>query len=388
MKIILLLLAGMVFASSDISAQLTLSQTSYPSSVIGIDSLKKTNYNSSFPPLGAAVAGIWDMTVLTDTAPVYFAYRMPTSPYQFADSGVYSLGKFSYQGNGQSSITDTGILDYGINIQKIAYDLSSMTLGTTDSLFIPAQGTIYTRPHTKIAFPATYNSSWASSYSSDLNFEISLASLSYVHAPGIVRTYTTETDSVIGWGKMRVTDAAGFPSAYFNVLQVKTITHTTDSFFINGVPADPMVLIIFGLQQGQRDSTYEQYYYRQQEVTALAQVTFADNTFTQPKSAITHIQRLIPPDPISVKKANGQQDIKVFPNPVIDDCLFIEVPAAGTWDYQLLNSSGIAVMSGSLLAKGKIAQLLLPAYISQGIYSLRIYNCDRPFITKLVEVIK
>jgi hypothetical protein len=385
MKNIVPVVLGVLLCLSHAKAQDTLTQSSYPLSVIGIDSLKKTTYNSSFPVLTASVAGIWDMSVVTDTTPVFFSYRVPgAGSYQFSDSNTYALGAYSYKGNVESNINYPALFEYGINVFQTGYSLTPITLGPTDSLFIPLQTVTYSFPRTKIAFPAIYNTNWSSAYTSDFSFQISVSLLGLNHAPGIVRTYTTETDTVIGWGKMRVKDITGSPSLYLNVLLVKTAIANTDSFFINNSPAPASMLTTLGLTQGQHDTTYQQNYYRKGELTPLAQVNFKDATFAQPKSATTHVQRLADN---AVTDAVNDRNVTVYPNPVCGNLILLELPAqSGNWSYQLVDISGKVILDDQLRITGTHASFELPASVTPGVYHVVLNIDGRPYCVKEINI--
>ena len=177
-----ILFIAVLFSTFQLSAQIALVQSGYPASVIGTDSLKQTVSGSAFPVLAPQLGGSWDMSIVTDTTPVYFAYRVPTIVYQFADSNYYTLAGYAYQGNVQSSITSAGIYEYGINVLDTAYSISSITSGFTDSIFIPAQNADYSAPRLVVPFPAVYHSGWSSVYQFDINFQLSVALASLIHA--------------------------------------------------------------------------------------------------------------------------------------------------------------------------------------------------------------
>ncbi len=382
-RIVLFLICALL--TSRLKAQLTLDSMSYPGSVIGTDSLKKTTYNSSFPVLNATPNGSWDMSIVTDTTPVYFDYRVPTTIYQFADSNTYNFGMYKYYGNIQSNVTGSGILEYCNIIKKAQYSLTPLTSGAYDSIIINAQNSLYSPQRILIAFPATYNTSWTSIYQYDLNFQFTFLANGDTLAPGFVRTYTNEKDTVVGWGKMRVKDATGSPSDYLNVLQVQTMTVHTDSFFLNGVPFPGSLLTILGLTQGKKDTVYEQLYYRPQEVTPLAQVTFRDAAYTQPYKATTHIQRL---SAAGVENIIDEGNIKIYPNPDIGRELIIDVPGeGGKWSYEVFNISGQVLLGGELPTNGKSSRLvMLPASLSAGNYYIRIMHDKRQVAIKALTL--
>ncbi len=374
MKSVLRVLFVALLASQGVHAQITLTSASYPSSVLGTDSLKVTDSPSAYPVLAAAANGTWDMSVVTDSVPVHFLYRVAAGAYQYADSSLYDFGGFGYQGNVNCNITSAGIKEYGITIQQKAFSLASITSFTADSFVITGQNMLYTSPRTKIAFPATYHTSWVSSYSSDLNFQLSLLSATYAPNPGVARIYTTEKDSVIGWGSMRVKEEDGTPSPYHDVLQVQTMIIHTDSFFLNGSTFSTALLTFFHLAQGQKDTTYEQNYYRPQEVTALAQIEFNDAAYTQPYMATTHVQRL--KSNVGVENILDNSAVRIYPNPVVTNTISLQVPAmmTGQMTYDLIDINGRSAAKGVLNVNQSSATITLPSAIIPGIYYLKVNN--------------
>ncbi len=382
MKNLVMLLGFLMLVVHNLVAQIALDSMSYPETEIGTDSLKVTTASSLFPSFAPMTGGSWDMNIVTDSIPVFMGYRVPASaPYQFADSNQYNFAGFAYQGNLQSSIFSGGIFDYGRIIQKKSYNINSLTSGTNDSLIITAQNSLYSQEHFKIAFPATFNSYWSSSFHSDLHFSLTYILGGDTLAPGIIRTYTTERDSVIGYGKMSVKNASGSSSVFINVLQVRTIITHIDSFFLNGIPSS-IFADIFSVTQGQKDTIYEQNFYRQSEVTPLAKVEFRDAAFTQPYKATTHIQRLLN---VGVPETRVETKVNVYPNPVCGNLVYIEIPpCTGTPAYELVSMDGQKVLSGMLPANEPTAKLEIPASVAPGIYTLNLhFNGSSVYSTQL-----
>lgn len=371
------------------NAQIILTSASYPASVIGTDTLKVATTTSALPSFAAMANGIWDLSIITDSVPLYYAYRVPSATYQFADSNFYNFASYTYQGNVQSSIVSSGILEYATNVHQAGYSLTAVTSGPTDSLIVSAQSVVYSSPRTKIVFPATNLTTWSSVYHFDFNFDISVALASLNHAPGKVRTYTSETDSVIGWGKMRVKNLIGGVSNWYNVLQVKTVIITVDSFSLQGSFSNPLLSTILGalgLTQGQITKTYEQNYYRPMEVTPFVNVQFTDSTYATPKKVTTHTQRLVD---VSVSEADNEQAINIYPNPVKSSKVTISLPTAtGSWSYELVNMNGQILADGNITATGTQPTITMPAAIAPGIYYVRMNNNGKQYCVKAIEVIR
>ncbi len=371
MKNYLILLVFTLFLLPKINAQITLSQSSYPLSVLGTDTLKKTIAASTFPSLEPATNANWDMSTLIDTTPVYYDYRVGSATHQYADSNAYNFSSYSYQGNAEIDIANIGILEYAVEIHKKSISLFTHTGISTDSLFILSQNMLYSSPLTKISFPSTFGTNWYSNYYSTLNIQVSINSMSYNRAPGYLRRHTIEMDSFTGWGKMKVKDLAGMPSSWFDVLQVQSITTTIDSFFLNGSPFTVPLLLSLQLTQGAKSTTYKQNYYRLGEVTPLESVLFTDSTFTHPYSAMTHTQRLVN---VGVEDI-VENPVVVYPNPVTGNIINLQLPINGTvWTYKVVDISGKTIHSGSLNNRIGFAQIELPKDIKQGNYILKLAN--------------
>jgi hypothetical protein len=377
----ILLIAGCLLFGSIAQAQITLTQASYPASVLGTDSLKKTIYGSPFPSFSPMSGSLCDMTCLVDTIPVYFAYRLPTVSYQFADSCNFNLSSYGYSSKLLCSISSSSLAEFATNTSAALYDISTLTAAAYDSLFIPAQTSLFTAPHIRIAFSATLGNTWYSSGHSDLSFEVSVSAYSLHHAPCTARKYTYENCSVIGWGKMRVTDASGIPSDYLDVLQVKTVTQTIDSFFLSGSPMPVTLLSALNFTQGKQDTVYAQNFYREQEVTPLANVVFRDAGYTQPYKATTHIQRLKPVGVPEMKAGN----ISIYPNPLTERVLTLQLPASPAgWTYELVSLGGAIVQSGNIVPAKNTAQLEVAGAVSAGIYFLQLTDGSNVYAQQLV----
>ena len=173
---------------------------------------------------------------------------------------------------------------------------------------------------------------------------------------------------------MRVRTAAGAASDYFDVLQVHSITITTDSFFMNGTAAPGHIVTMLSLTQGKRDTTWTQRYYRMQEVTPLAVVEYKDAGFTQPQKATTHMQRLV-----KASASDFVNNIKfnVHPNPVFSGAFSVLLPdAVNLCSYTLTDLTGKCFASGELRNNTGFCTLTLPENIADGTYFLHIIAHD------------
>ncbi len=375
-KTLLLVFSLMLIVFSRTGAQISLNSTSFATVGTGVDSLRVSLHNAVLPALPAATAETWDLTAIVDSLPYFWHARVNSSFYQYADSNEYSLGAYRYEGNAGVNISGGGIIEPEVEVKKREYSLTLLTSAAYDSLFVPAQTVANSTPLIHVGFPATYNSVWQSNYSNSTTYELTVAMFSYVHKPFVRRRYVQRRDTVKGWGKMKVRNAAGFSSDYFDVLQIYSTTITTDSFFTDGVAAVPSVVTMFSLEQGKKDTSFVQRYYRTQEVTPLATIVYRDAGYTQPIKATTHIQRL---KVASVDEVTDKEKPIIYPNPTSDGCVYLSnLPTRGESSYILTDVKGALIYSG-VIDKNEIpSRVVLPKWLNTGIYLLTVSNDHIP----------
>lgn len=352
------------------SGQETLTYADYGSSLLGMDSIKVSVYYSGYPTIVPLAPGVWDLTGIIDSVPVLYQHRVAAPPYQYADSNNYSFVGYAYRGNVLTTVHTTGIIQYGIKVYSANYNISASTFDPYDSLFIPGQTSSYVAARTKLALPATYLSAWSSVYKYDIEFELSVAAFSYLHEPGVVRKYVTEYDTVTGWGQMTIKDVTGWPSPQMNVLQVRTRTVTTDSFFLGGSPMPGSLMTTLGLVQGKRDTVYDYSFYRKGEVNPLARVLYRDAGYTQPYKAFKYAQRFVAS---GIEREDAGNQVRVYPNPVKNKKLNLNLPGMkGKCTYHLIDLAGRMVSSGAEQADHGKCIINLQAAVVPGNYLLHI----------------
>jgi len=395
MKKLIFTIASSFLIISQSQSQITIS--SVVSAIAGTNDSVKSVSIVSLPglTLPAATNKTWDITGLSYSgAGVYRHVAIPAgTPFaaaQYADSAVYEISS----GSGVSYTTDeatqasaSGLNILGEYIYHQHISLTGVTGGANDSLGFPAQDILYSSPKTVLKFPMTYNTNWTTTSKYTTNFEVTVALFSLTDVPAQRVTSYTVKDSVIGWGKMRVKNIAGDSTAYMDVLQVKTIYTTEDSFYLAGSPAPATLLAGFGLVQGMITSLFEENFYRLNEVTPLLKVEYADSTFTTPVAGEVHTQRLAVPT--AVENISLANDVHVYPNPVTDHTIAIELPKYqnGSWSYQLMNTAGHIITSSSLPSHGGIAHIHLSSAVTPGVYYLRLSNDGKQACIKAVNII-
>ncbi|HYV90658.1 MAG TPA: T9SS type A sorting domain-containing protein [Chitinophagales bacterium] len=226
---------------------------------------------------------IWDYTSVVHNYNYDFEYE--ATP--FSDPGVpdatratqYTAALFGFLPFivQNLDVTDaTGYHNLSNHYPYQAFDISSFTGSAGDSLYFPDQIGEYKPMYTQ--FPATYQSSWESSSSGKIYFELSVAAFGLDHAPGYQIAHTTLGATVVGWGKLKIPYHGG-SSNFIPSLLVKRWESETDSFYLYGFPADPYLLGAFGLSQGQSFTT-SGYWFRRKTVDFPVVSIETDNTFS------------------------------------------------------------------------------------------------------------
>ncbi len=362
-------------------SQITLSAADYPGGLVGIDSLRQVSYTASLPSLVPALGGTWDISGATDSSANLLTYRVAVPTYQYGDSTTGRIGTFQFVEKRSQSSTSIGLFEYSRTILDTVYNLFSITAGPTDSIFIPAQTSMYTTPLVKIAFPCTAGSTWQSVLYSDILFELSISAFSLAHQQFTQRRFTVRKDTVVGWGTMRVKNSTGTPSPYVNVLQIHTTTYTTDSFYMGSAVAPGAYLTLLGLTQGKKDTVYTQSFYRTGELTPLVSAQYKDAGFSAPSKVVYHHQRL---ETVATDNLGGSVRFAVYPNPTSNSLHFV-VPRSVQYQYTISDISGREVMSGHINGDNGDVTASLPHYLQSGLY--RVTVCENGvlgFTTQMV----
>jgi len=386
------ILIFLLFICGNINAQITLDQTSYTRSQIGIDSTRIANGGPPFfravPSFPPTTGGWWDFLTLIYDTYRYPEYHVPApAPYDYADSIINKTNTFPYTDNVLTEINSDGIIEYGEHLNRQGVCLANLTgeADLTDSVIFPKQTNMYSSPHTLVGFPATYRTGWRSSYSDTVNFNITYARFGYSNTPGMRVSTVTETDSVYGWGKLSVRDQGGNISGHMDVLQVVAVYQKLDSILIDDAPAPAIILSHFNILQGYYTNIFVENFYRPNEVTPLASVYYDDPFFTSPDSVKIHTQRLLAP--LGIPNMQGQKDIVIYTNPVANHNVFIDnmpqVKKSDSWTYDLIDIAGKKITSQILSVTSGQANIKLDPALAPGVYYLSLKNngskvCTRP----------
>ena len=313
-------------------AQPTLNAADFPTSPLATDSCRTTLSTAALPPLLATYGGTWDLSGIPDSNVFLSISHLPDPFYRYADSQYFPIAGIWYAAALRKDVNSVGMQEFGRSVAPWAHPLWMETAGMTDTLWIDGQFDPYSIPRTTLRFPANYGSSWTSEYYEDFHLHVSLETDSIVRMPGVVREYVVETNTIVGWGKMRVPDASGHPSAFFDVLQIRVETATLDSVLMQDPVRNPVMELILRIPQGRRDTQYRQVFVMAGPLVPLAIAEFSSSSNPIPKRITT----------LTRAGMNGVAQIEAalkpmyYPNPCSAGALLHGVGNGGFQEPQLL----------------------------------------------------
>ena len=388
-------------------AQITLSAASFPGIIAGtVDTVLYSNNSISpsvIPAIPPATNAEWDVTNDVADTPfsIYIYYRSNGYPdtaafpaAQFTDSnmnGYYLTADFQVPFfSEQKAFTPGGYEEYGGYLARYALPVTVYS-NPMDSIIFNEQNLVHSSPRTLIKFPATYNSRWSSVYMDSVSYTLNISILGYNNTPAYTKKYITETDTVVGWGYMKVRALSGGSTGYMYVLQVRVQDVEIDSTFVNDSAGSVLLLVGFFGQQGQRATNYTDNFYRPGESRPLASLMYPDSTYTAPWGAATLSQNYNTDLVTAVPVINCGSNINIFPNPVTSRTVTIDITdASGNWTYELTNIKGELAATGALPVNNNEVhtETPLPASLPPGVYYMRLKNNGQEIAVRPLEILK
>lgn len=367
--------------------------------IVGTDLLVKVDIGTStLPAFAAGVNMLWNLSSLVyDTTVHPVVTRLtPDFPYNFADSNHNDFGNLHYNDKGQTLFVLQGIISSEQSIDSQGVLVAKTGLApdnNVDTFIFNAQNSVYSSRYTKMPFPLVYGTSWRSDYSYSESFLVTDSTRAYKKSPGKIIITKSERNHAQGWGLMKIKEPNGNTSAYAEVIQVKTINYERDSFVFGSTPMPDTLLSLFGMTQGKVTNNYSLNFYRVGRITPLLKLNYADSDLTTLVSAYVDTLNYVPDSlyPAAIAFTSLGKDITVYPNPIANHTVNIEIPQAanGNWSYDVIGISGQVLASGNLSVNGgqTRSQLVLPSAIIPGSYYLYIRNEGAPVCIKTITLV-
>ncbi len=362
------------------------------SSPVGIetDSLARVDMSTAiFPSLKADTNFSLDFSLLFYNSFYNRSYNGAVSPYQNMDSVSITAGPLAYYVHNDNFFVQTGWKSIHQHIDTQTIIKKRINKDSTIIAFTFNYNWIYgpnnnhsIHYYVHLPFPVSYTknpiTNWTNSTHVTHYFTIKDSDTSLhcgTYKPGYNTEFLTEYDSVVGWGKVRVNKTDSISSGYINVLQLKKISKIRDSISLPN-PINQSIFDTLGLAHSYTRTVYEMDFLTSELLSPLVKVIFTDSTMTIPQSGEVYIGNL---STIGLGVANvtqGNKDIKVYPNPVSNGMVNIEMADAkdGNWSYTLCNALGQIISIGNLPFSSTTnkVQLALPGRLAAGMYFMQI----------------
>lgn len=194
--------------------------------------------------------------------------------------------------------------------------------------------------------------------------------MSLNNTPCYRKTSSTYSNSVLGWGKVRVKNANGMPTAYMNVLVIRRSESITDSFYIGGSPAPASLLTAFGLSQGMVTNVFKDDFIRTNEITPIVGISYKGTTI---KYIEVHMNRL-PSPTTSLFNFSKNNNFNLFPNPIVNNQFTITTTdkTINELQYDIININGQVIKTGIASMNHGNMTIQLDKANPSGIYYIRL----------------
>ncbi len=381
MKKLATLIALMPFAATVFGQAITINTADMPVPTASYNILDITTSAAANPVRGTNAT--WAYTTYTGGL-TFNAYSAETDT-AFSNHGVdvYTSSTktltpgFSYLYNSEIDFNTTNVKVAALKIDPQTYDLSSFTMHSGDSLYFPAQHQFFTTPTELFHFGATAGSTWSSISTRSVNFTLTVFP-TLTNTPGQHKYDLYRTDSIIGWGKMRVYTPGG-PSIAYDVLMDKISSYAVDSFFLGGSPAPTSLLTTFQVTQGQHtDSSFRYNFYRKGSFNYLLSFYFGtDATYTLAQGKFQHTDNLITSGVGVNGVANGAVTTVVFPNPSTGNEVNMMLAGATATEYCVTDLTGKTIQAGAVTMKNGAVNIAFDTKLNNGNYIIALLNAAR-----------
>jgi len=370
LPLLALLATGLTAAAQ---TPITLTQSNFPALATAVDAYNVANPASVTPPtLGANQT--WNYGGLVATGQATRAYSSPSATPAFPGttrSYVYALplGPFQVQGITSQALTASGLKYLGYSIPRQRFGLAAVTGTATDSLVVPTQAVPVGA--TLVAFPTTVGTVNKNFYRAGTTGLLTVGLVGLSKTPLRLVQRVSSTDSVAGYGTLRVPTTGG--TSANQVLLVRSRVIEVDSFYLAGQPAPALLLGFLGVQQGTVTSSYYDNFYRAGSSQALLSFAYTSATY-QALQGVTYSAEssLLATRPSLAATVGG---LSAYPNPLAQGPLTL---LAGNGSQALVTLTVRDVLGRQLATgRGQLGQpTALLAGLPQGTYLLEIATAD------------
>ena len=259
----------------------------------------------------------------------------------------------------------SGFYLLGTEIASGSYNISALTGSAGDELTVLSKYANYGQTVPKYKLPLSMGTSWTNMYEANIDFSVIVQFLGLQDDTAQLKRFITEEYEVVGWGEVDLPLGYGLHDALLLKIQHKQV----DSLFLNGAPADPLLLIGVGLTQGMVTKTFE-YELLVPGLNRSAISFNMDSAFNYVNWA--EMSTMMPSGMGLADRA--LENVSLFPNPTKDHVRFsCHKPLTGNWQLVVTDLTGKQVGREWIDEVGQVEAVVeLPE--GTGIYILSVSN--------------
>jgi len=369
-----------LFAVSFANAQLVLTNSNVATSANATEKeqLVSTS-NLAVPARGTNMQ--WDYSSMTDISGSINAktYNAPPTSGTFSTATRTYIQTTNMAGAAIKStiyvtndVNGYGFVGYSVDNRQ-TFSLYAATGGKNDSLIIPLQDSAYSARQYILKYPVSYggsyNMNWSFSGNLSDHFFLDIPSVSsaYVNLYGTRTIARIVTDSVIGWGTLKVpteSNSVRVTSQAYSVLLVKEDVTDVTKFSVNGLSSTVLgdLLTTLGLSQGAQTTSSTYIFYRAGYANSLMFYEVDPSAGYDPDNTST----------TGIDDENIIINFQQYPNPVTQSNLnfAFDKPDNNPWIMTITNEMGQVVQTMAINQPTGPVQLTvnLPANLNNGIY--------------------
>ena len=167
----------------------------------------------------------------------------------------------------------------------------------------------------QLSFPMTYGDKWVFQGLSVIPYVLNITNFGIFNQNGELRQYLIDSTEVVGYGTVK------YPGSNndYQALLLKRNYSRTDSIYLDGSPANPLLLQQFGVTQGQKTEYYDHYIYI--KGIGVPAISFYYPSLTATLSTVTEYSG-IHPQTTSNQSSSNLTTMFVFPNPTKETVQF------------------------------------------------------------------
>lgn len=368
------------FLSFQLKAQITIERTDFTLEVGAQTEAWFIDYtNASAPQEGEGI--VWDYSDLPLNGNFFVNYNAPSNA-AFPQANITEpsfaslLGGLALQpGLLYNVLDDTGYGSIGLINEEISAPLAVFTGGAGDTLTVLGDVIDYMQRRNNIQFPLNYGDSWDFVSEFEVNFLVTVAAFGLQNTPASQMIRDSAVYSVASHGTILLPnpEGAGLDPVSLEVLMVKRTRTVTSNYTLGGMPAPQVMLDLFGLEQGESETTTRYFFYAKGLPRTAANILVNEHgvvesfTISNEVGNVVNSTSSVAVEPIRVK---------AFPNPASGSFhLAFDKPDAQDWTVELHNSFGQTVHRQAVPGGIGANQVSVsPPQLSAGLYHYVLRN--------------